>query len=312
MNLYHLYYILSIAEEENISHAADKLFISRPALNHYLLELENKLGQPLFKRINHKMLPTYAGKTYIEGIKKILDIQNQTNKALQEIMDNKSGNLSLGITHGTGSMAFTQLFPIFHKKYPNFTVNLIEGNISELEKALLEGQIDLAVGGQGFIHPTIEHIKLSRVEILLVLPRNHRLAYLATPEGEPHSVIDINLLKDDSFILRTSDTKTRKITDAYFEKHGIIPKIIIECRLGQMVYNMVLNGIGVAFLNENELIPGDGLPCFSLSPNEWWNRTIVFRKETHFTEAEKYLVQLFKDYYTRLFNRSSSAKKENI
>ena len=85
MNLKQLTYIVTIADTQNISHAADLLYISRPALNHYLITLENELGFPLFKRVQKKMIPTEAGTVYIRSAKEILEIKKQAYKAINEI-----------------------------------------------------------------------------------------------------------------------------------------------------------------------------------------------------------------------------------
>jgi DNA-binding transcriptional LysR family regulator len=299
MNLRQLTYIVTIAETENISHAAEKLFLSRPALNHYLISLENEIGTALFKRINRRMLPTFAGDIYINAAKKILDIQKQTYKMLHDIIDSNIGCLSVGITSGQGTILFNKLFPLFHKKYPEFTVNLLEGNVSVLENALLDGRIDMAIIGRGSASSLLRHIIFQKTEILLVLPKNHPLAGLAAPKGSPYNTIDLKLLKNDRFILRTTDTKSREIMDNYFVKNGFSPKVIMECRLGQMAYNMVKNGIGVTFLDENDFIPGDGLPRFSLSPKEFWSTSIAYRVGTHFTKAEEYFIKLFYEYYQK-------------
>ena len=62
-------YILKIAEENNITKAAEKLFITQSALNQQLLKLEKELGTPLFHRSRTNWRLTEAGEIYIEGAK---------------------------------------------------------------------------------------------------------------------------------------------------------------------------------------------------------------------------------------------------
>ena len=63
-------YILKIAEENNITKAAEKLFLTQSALNQQLLKLERELGTPLFQRTKNKWCLTDAGRIYVEGAKK--------------------------------------------------------------------------------------------------------------------------------------------------------------------------------------------------------------------------------------------------
>ena len=72
MDLKQIEYILKIAEEQNITHAAEKLFITQSALNQQLLKLEKELGTPLFYRSRTDWHPTPAGEIYLNAAKDIL------------------------------------------------------------------------------------------------------------------------------------------------------------------------------------------------------------------------------------------------
>ena len=67
MDLKQIEYILKIAEEQNITRAAEKLFMTQSALNQQLLKLEKELGTPLFYRSRTSCRPTPAGEIYIEA-----------------------------------------------------------------------------------------------------------------------------------------------------------------------------------------------------------------------------------------------------
>ena len=70
-------YVIVIAQEKNLSKAAERLFISQPALSRFLTKLENELGTPLFERKNRQYLPTYAGELYLDTARQILRLQQQ-------------------------------------------------------------------------------------------------------------------------------------------------------------------------------------------------------------------------------------------
>lgn len=70
MDLKQLEYIIKIAEENNITRAAEKLYITQSALNQQLLRLERELGTPLFYRSRTNWHPTEAGQVYVENAKK--------------------------------------------------------------------------------------------------------------------------------------------------------------------------------------------------------------------------------------------------
>ena len=93
MDFKQLHYITAIAESQNITRAAENLFISRSALNYSLLNLEQEIGLPLFKRINNTMIPTAAGKVFLEHAYQILQISKDCRKNLEDMVDCARGTL---------------------------------------------------------------------------------------------------------------------------------------------------------------------------------------------------------------------------
>lgn len=299
MNLKQLTYITTIAETQNISKAAELLFISRPALNHYLISLEKELGFPLFKRIKKKMIPTEAGSVYIRSAKEMLDMKERTYKTLDEINHCEIGCINLGITRVIGAAMLNGIFPLFHQKYPNFSLNLIEGNVNELERNVSEGIIDFAVIGHCSIESHLEHMTFASCEVVITLPLSHPLAHLAAPANEPLNTLNLKLLKNESFILMSKETRIRSIADYHFLKAGFTPKIMLESSLSSMAYEMVMQGVGPSILMETAIKDRDRVACFSLSPKEFWSQSIAYRKGITFTKAENYFIELAKDYFER-------------
>ena len=126
MDFKQMNYILAIAKEQNITHAAEKLYITRAALNYSLLNLEKELGFPLFNRFSHKMLPTYAGELYIQKAQQILNTCNELDHIMHDIANSAYGRINLGITVGGGQKILMEIFSQFQEKYPNHSLNLIE------------------------------------------------------------------------------------------------------------------------------------------------------------------------------------------
>lgn len=301
MDFKQLSYIVTIAEEQTIAKAADKLFLSRPALNHYLLSLENSLGIKIFNRINRKMILTYAGELYVESAMQILNIQKQTQKTLAEIAGSQKGRINLGITHGCAEM-FCHVFPLFHERYPQFTINLVEGSVHTLESSLLSGKTDIAVIGHAVISPPeLEHIPIHPCEVVLMLPPDHPLAFGDQNCRTPHGVFDLRLLKDSPFVLMEKNTGIRTIADQHFSAAGFTPNTLVEFSQRQMAYHMVQAGVAPSILMSNCMPKeNDGVTCYSLTPKEIWTQSLAFRRGTVFGEAEKCFIEMIRDYYNSI------------
>ncbi|GHU29497.1 LysR family transcriptional regulator [Betaproteobacteria bacterium] len=299
MKIRYLSYIVGIADAESVSRAAEKLFISRPALNHYLIDLESELRVPLFKRIGKKMIPTHAGAIYIKAARQMLEIKKQAYRQIADISDGAEGSLSLGVTREVGVGLLKDVFPLFNRKYPNFRLDLLEGSARELELAVDEGRIDLAVMGCNLVQNTLRHIPFIQCEVVLVLPPGHRLGHLAAPPGEPRRTLDLKLLAEDKFVLISRDTNIRDLCDRHFVRAGILPRILMECSMISLAYNMVRQGVAASILLEHHVDARDGVHCFSLRPKEMWSQGVTFRKDTVFTRVEEYFIELARDYFSK-------------
>ena len=70
MDFRDLTYLLAIARQQNITRAAESLYLSQPTLSKFFKGLEGELGLPLFERLGNKYIPTYAGEQYIKKPRK--------------------------------------------------------------------------------------------------------------------------------------------------------------------------------------------------------------------------------------------------
>ncbi|MGI6029205.1 MAG: LysR substrate-binding domain-containing protein [Candidatus Heteroscillospira sp.] len=297
MNLKQLSYIVKIAECQNISKAADELYISRSALNGYLLQLEEELKTPLFHRIQKKLVLTNAGEKYVEAAKSILDIREQLYKELGDISDNSCGRINLGVNRSIGEKIFRETFSAFHQKYPRYNVKLTASE--NIEAELIGGKIDWAIMGYGTAKqlPTeLVQIPLGTCEIVLALPSSHPLAKYAAPPGAPYSTIDLNLLRDDKFILLNPGVNARMVADERFLQAGFKPNILMECNGGMVASQLVKDGLGPSILVETLVSQDKRVCCFSLKPKAFWTHSVSYRKGTVFSKAELYYLELIKLY----------------
>lgn len=292
MDLRQMQYIIAIAQEQNITRAAEKLYITRSALNYSLLNLEKELGVPLFTRLTNRLVPTYAGEIYLKQARQILADCHELEHTMDVLSDRRQGRLNIGITVGGGQDILMQVFPDFHRKYPGLTLKLLEGNSKVLEKALLDGEIDLAWAGNLCEDPLIDHILLRPTAILkLAVPKNHPLISQYHLDKKEKDAVDLRLFKEEPFILMNKNSFVRKKTDTLFHHAGYQPKIMMECSIMRMAVNFVHQGVAPAFVPSNQDILLDRCCLFSVEPCQKMDSTLLFRKGTRFTEAENDLIQ---------------------
>ena len=89
-------YILAIAEERNITHAAERLHVAQPSLTQSLRKIENELGTKLFTRRKYGLDPTDSGKLYIKMARDVTARISTFREDLRRMKDPMKGHLSLG------------------------------------------------------------------------------------------------------------------------------------------------------------------------------------------------------------------------
>ena len=119
-------YLLTVEEEQNITCAAKKLYISQPALSRMILDLERSLGTPLFVRDRGNLHPTQAGEIYLKGCREVLAVSHFVNKQISDLGGSRSGRIVLGVTAVTGEFLLPQILDDFEREYPQMELILTE------------------------------------------------------------------------------------------------------------------------------------------------------------------------------------------
>lgn len=226
MDLRQIEYIIAINEHQSITRAAEKLHVTQSALNQQLLRLEDELGVKLFERGKRVMIPTYAGKVYIEAARKITEIRRETYRIIQDIKSEEVGEILMAVTPEQGAIMITDLYPGFHEAWPKVRLEIQEARNKEMDRKLSRGEVDLihASFTPESKNPEFEYRIVAREHIALALPSTHRLAHLAGQQS--HKLlprIDLNLLVDEEFIMPPDKMLMREMIDRAFAASGFSP-----------------------------------------------------------------------------------------
>jgi len=192
MELRHLRYFVTVAEELNISRASARLRISQPAVSRQLRDLEEELRVALFTREKHGLKLTPAGQSFLAHARDLLRRSIYAVKQMAAFNEQAKETLTVGYIAPVLSSTLTPALRSFSQAHPQAEVALREMTPGEQVKALRAGRIDLALLGNPC--PEIERefsvTVLTRIPFQAVLPDNHLLALrqriaLSELEGEP-------------------------------------------------------------------------------------------------------------------------------
>lgn len=301
MNTRQIEYVLKIAEEKNISRAAEKLYLSQPALNQQLINLEEELGASLFHRKRGDWKVTEAGEIFIEAGKRILDIKKDAFSRIADVANVKDMELRVGVTPMSGLQILTWAFRRFSPLYPDIRLKISQMHSHRLQKAVFSGDVDLAIGMVSSDRDTLhgEYIELCPMEMRIIMRKDDPMVSNAYMDKDGYMCINLGLLKDHSFALGNSGGTNEEIQKRVFEEAGFEPRVYYEGGNLSLRMAMVEMGLCCSFMEEFHMdkLPED-VVSFRLSSHPKITSVLIYKKGRHLSRAEKAFVDIVKRYWS--------------
>ena len=138
-------YVYAVYKEMSFSRAAEKLFISQPALSAMVKKVEKRIGSPIFDRSCSPIRLTNCGKEYISCIEQIMDVEYQFSQYLNQTEHLLIGSLSIGANSIFASFLLPSCMTAFARFYPGIHVSMTEANTDILLDALNAGTLDIVL-----------------------------------------------------------------------------------------------------------------------------------------------------------------------
>lgn len=255
MDFRELTYVLAIAKHQNITKAAESLYVSQPTLSKFLIALERDLGLRLFRRMGHRYMLTYAGERYVEKAREILRLKADLDAELADIVKRDVGVLNVAFAPVRCSYMLPYMLPAFQSLRPNVKVNVFEGSSTENDRRLLEGQVEAAFYSRPIeLSPLLEYETLRQEELLICTRKDHPLSRFAQPNpASAYPRLDPALLKNELLLRMMPDQRTRQITDKYFREQGLVFENVMYTGSLPAIMELVASGYGVSFVFESHL-----------------------------------------------------------
>lgn len=237
----------AISNEGSFKKAAEKLYISQPAVSLQVQNLERQLNASIFYRDKRKARLTETGKLLIKYCDRILSLCEETCHALDELHTLQSGGLIIGASQTTGTYLMPRLIGIFRHKYPQIAIELQVHSTRKISWGVANGSIDLAIVGGKVppeLHSTLQVISYAEDELALILPLSH-------PFSSREFIQKEDLYRLNYIALNTQST-IRNVIENTLIQHGIDSsyfKIEMELNSIEAIKNAVNSGLGAAFVS---------------------------------------------------------------
>ncbi len=243
MELTHLKYFVTVAEELHFGRAAARLHMAQPPLSQQIMRLEDELQVKLFERSSRKVELTPAGKIFLEDARGIIAHATASIKTMAEIADGASGHLAIGFNEPAINTFLSSSVKKFTFKYPGVKLSLLELETPEQIDALNSRRIHLGIMRPfGYDLGTFQTRLLWTEKYVLAIPEQHPLRNSGT--------VCVSSLKNEKFIMFPRSFNPA-LHNHIVEALKFKPEIAQEAVSKQTILALVDAGLGIALVPES-------------------------------------------------------------
>ena len=255
-------YIYTVYKECSFTKAAEKLYISQPALSLTIKKIENDIGYPLFERCGREVKLTPVGESYIKAIEEINRITANLSNEVDDLLKLKKGSITIGSTTFIASYILPDVLKQFRREYPEVEVKIVVEQSTLLEQKLEADLVDFVVDNAITLQNGYNYNEILKESILLAVPSeldvNSPLERYAVPiqdirdsqvNYDDFPRVDMAQFAKEKFILLKKGNKMRQIAHRIFEENSIDPSVVMEFDDLHTSFSYAERGFGICFLS---------------------------------------------------------------
>jgi len=262
MEFRHLKYLLAVGKELHFAKAAEKLFITQPALSKQIMQLEDELGTKLLNRTKRSVSLTPAGKYLMDEAEYIINHLNRVVDATKRKGEGEAGEIRVGFVGSAMQSIIPELLEQMSKIHPNIHASLDELDNKDQLDAIARDKLDIGFVRLESVHKGFEQRVVLEDSFSLVVSNKHAV--------QPQNFKSLDQFKDEQFILFSNDYSQEYYDNimSIFTDHGFEPKVshrsvqansifrLVERQLGVAIVPTALQGgldLGLSFISLNHL-----------------------------------------------------------
>ena len=282
MKIIQLEYFCAVCRYHSITQAAQKLYVTQPAISNAIRELEKEFSINLFTRSKNHMYLTKEGEIFYQKTSRLLDTINQTSSELYDL-GRQVTPIRIGIPPLLSTVFFPDMLITFQQEYPSIPVELYEYGSIRAANLVLEETLDLALVNMNFY----EIDKLNSHQLL-----SDRIVFCISPEHHlaKEKTISIEMLKEEKLIMYNTDSVLNTTLYSRFEGIGTKPNVIMHASQLYTIQNFIQNNLGGAFLYSSLMKNLPGLIGIPVTPAIRQEIGLVWKKGKYINDSvEKYI-----------------------
>jgi LysR family transcriptional regulator for metE and metH len=246
LEIRHLKLVEAIAAEGSVTRAGERLHLTQSALSHQLLDIESRLGTPLFVRLKRRMVPTAAGERLLASARTVLGHLREAEEEIRRQARDGEGLIRIAVECYTCYHWLPALLGPFRKRHPRVEVRITAEETHRPAQALLEGRLDLALLSSPVRDRRLSARHLFDDEMVVVMAPDHPL--IERPFVRPQD------LAEETLFMYT-DPEENTAMQRVLRPAGVTPRRATKVILTEAILELVGAGQGVAVLASWSIAP---------------------------------------------------------
>jgi DNA-binding transcriptional LysR family regulator len=243
LNLYKIFYVL--AYSKSFSQAAEKLYISQPAVSNHIKNLESALGVKLFLRLNRELKITEEGKELLKYVERSYNFLVAGQKNITEINSLNKGTLTIGSPSHIASLYILELIKKFRIDYPGIKFKIISDSTQELISDLSKSKVDMVID--------FSPIEVTNEDMTIKMLTTFEHCFISKKAIE-HEFSDLENLSNYQFILPASKGSVRKNLNSFLQSQNISIDCCLEVETTDLIISSVKKGLGVGYVIKESVL----------------------------------------------------------
>lgn len=232
--------LIEVAREKSVSKAAERLFVTQPAVSMQIRQLEDAFGLALIEPLGRNIQLTGAGREFLtHAIAAMAQFKN-LEAVMAEHVGMKKGHIDLAIV-STAKYFVPMLLVRFAKLLPGIEIKLSIDNRENILGMLARGEIDLVIMGRAPVTLDCEATAFASNPLAIVCAPDHPLSR--------RKRLPFDALKGCQFVVREPGSGTRAAMERLFGQHEVPLQVVMEMPSNETIKQAVMAGMGLSFLS---------------------------------------------------------------
>ena len=145
MTLEQLRVFVAVAEHEHVTRAATALGLTQSAASAAVAAIERRYGARLFDRVGRGIELTEAGRRFLPEARAVLDRASAARSVLEDLSGWPTGKVAIAASQTIANYWLPRRLTRFHAAEPDVRLDVVIGNTSQVETAVVEGTADIGL-----------------------------------------------------------------------------------------------------------------------------------------------------------------------